>query len=87
MTKVNVKELSWIKRGKQRREIIVHLKDAQTPTDIAKKSGYSLNHTSKILNEFKRHGLTRLLNPKEKTGRLYELTKLGKVIKDRLIEK
>lgn len=79
-----VKELSWVKRGKQRREILVHIQKEQTPTDIAKKSGYSLNHTSRILNEFKKHHLVKLLNPKEKTGRLYELTLSGKVIKDKL---
>ena len=87
MAKKNVKELSWVKRGKQRREILVHIKGEQTPTEIAKESGYSLNHTSKILNEFKRHSIVKLLNPKEKTGRLYELTPTGKVIKDKLKEK
>lgn len=86
-SKKDVKELSWIKRGKQRREIIVHLKGTQTPTEISKKSGYSLNHTSKILNEFKKHRMVKLLNPEEKTGRLYQLTQKGKIVKDQLIEK
>ena len=73
-----------MKRGKQRREIIVHVKSAQTPTDIAKQSGYSLNHTSRILNEFKKKGLVNLLNPKEKTGRLYELTSRGMRIREKV---
>jgi len=79
-----IKDLSWIKRGKQRREIIVHIKGTQTPTEIAKKSGYSLNHTSRILNEFKKHKMVKILNPEEKTGRLYELTSKGKVVRDKL---
>jgi predicted transcriptional regulator len=83
-TKEEIKELSWIKRGKQRREIIVHIKGTKTPSEIAKESKYSLNHTSKILNEFKKHKIVKLLNPEEKTGRLYELTIKGKVIKDKL---
>lgn len=87
MNRDDIGKLSWVKRGKQRREIIVHIKNTQTPSEISKKSGYSLNHTSRILNEFKRRGLVRLLNPKEKTGRLYQLTANGKVIKDKLIEK
>ena len=82
----NIKELSWIKRGKQRREIIVHLKGEQTPTEVARKSGYSLNNASKVLNELKRHKLVKLLNPEEKTGRLYQLTNTGKIIKDKLVE-
>ena len=86
MVKLSTKELSWIKRGKQRRDIIMHIGDKETPTEIANKSNYSLNHTSRILNEFRRHGLVKLLNPKEKTGRLYELSETGKIIRDKLRE-
>lgn len=84
MAKIRAEDLSWIKRGRQRREIIVHIADKETPTEIAQKSKYSLNHTSKILNEFRKHGFVKLLNPKQKTGRLYELTEKGRVIKDKL---
>lgn len=84
MVKVATKDLSWIKRGKQRREIIVHIDDKETPTEIANKSGYSLNHASRILNELKKHGFVKLLNPKQKTGRLYELTEKGRIIRDKI---
>ena len=84
MVKLATEDLSWIKRGKQRREIIVHIEDKETPTEIAGRSKYSLNHTSRILNEFKRKGIVRLLNPRQKTGRLYELTDKGNLIKDAL---
>jgi len=84
MDKEEIETLSWIKRGKQRREIIVHIKGTQTPTEISKESGYSLNHTSRILREFKRHKLIKILNPKAKTGRLYKLTKTGKFIRDKV---
>ncbi len=79
-----IDELSWIKRGKQRREIIVHIEDNNTPTEIAKKSSYSLNHTSRVLGELKKHGFVKLINPEQKTGRLYKLTKKGRLIKDAL---
>lgn len=75
---------SWVKRGKQRREILVYIDGPDTPTDISKKSGYSLNHTSRVLNEFKKMGLVRCLNPKQKTGRLYELKSKAKVLRDKL---
>ncbi len=80
----DVSLLSWVKRGKQRREILVHIGDKETPTEIAEKSGYSLNHTSKVLNDFRRQGLVVCLNPKQKTGRLYKLTLKANVIKDTL---
>ncbi len=86
MAKISTNDLSWIKRGKQRREIIVHIKGKDTPTEIAKSSNYSLNHTSRVLNELRKHGFVKLLNPKEKTGRLYELTEKGRIIKDQLAE-
>lgn len=82
--KLDIKKYSWVKRGKQRREIILHIEGPETPTDIAKKSGYSLNNTSRVLNEFRRKEIVKCLNPKEKTGRLYILKPTGKVIKDRL---
>ena len=87
MKKPSLKDLSWIVRGKQRREIIKHIDGPETPTQIANKSGYSLNHTSRILNEFRKKGLVKLLNPKQKTGRLYQLEGKGRIIKDRLREK
>lgn len=84
MGKLDISKYSWVIRGKQRREIIVNIDEPQTPTQIAQRSGYSLNHTSRILNEFRRKGLALCLNPKEKTGRLYRLTQTGKVIRDRV---
>ena len=84
MAKLAANDLSWIKRGKQRREIIVHIGDKETPTEISNKSKYSLNHTSRILNELKNHGFVKLLNPKQKTGRLYELTEKGMAVRDAL---
>jgi DNA-binding MarR family transcriptional regulator len=87
MKKINLNSYSWVIRGKQRRDIIKYIDDPETPTEIANKSGYSLNHTSRILNEFRRKGLTKCLNPNQKTGRLYQLTEKGKIIRDKVIKK
>ncbi len=80
------RDYSWVVRGKQRREIINTLEEEQTPTEVSKKSGYSLNNTSRVLREFKEKGIARCLNPKEKTGRLYSLTEKGRQIKKKVIE-
>jgi len=84
---MNIEKLSWVLRGKQRREIIKFMDKVQTPTQIAKRSRYSLNHTSRVLRDFVKKGIAKCLNPKEKTGRLYTLTKEGKEIRDKLIKK
>jgi DNA-binding transcriptional ArsR family regulator len=80
----SLEDLSWVLRGKQRREILAHLSGPETPTEIAKKSGYSLNHTSRILGEFREKGIVKILNPRQKTGRLYQLSRKGTIIKDKL---
>ncbi|MFQ5621613.1 MAG: hypothetical protein ACE5FT_07300 [Candidatus Nanoarchaeia archaeon] len=88
MSKAELEDLSWVIRGKQRRTIIQHIKvkEAATPTHIAKTSNYSLNATSRILSEFRERGLAKCLNPKSKTGRLYVLTPRGKIIRDKLLK-
>lgn len=87
MAEKQVSLLSWVKRGKQRREIIVHLAGEQTPSEVARVSGYSLNHVSRVLCDFADHGLVKLLNPSAKTGRLYTLTKRGKVVSSKISQK
>ena len=86
-TSRDIDDLSWVKRGKQRRELIEHIRDdVMTPSELAKKSHYSLNHASKVLNDLAKKGLAECLNKKEKTGRLYRLTAQGKKIRDKLIK-
>ncbi len=87
MSKLDTSKYSWVKRGKQRKNIIRVMDEPDTPTDIAKKSGYSLNNTSRVLREFRKKGIAKLLNPKDKTGRLYELNQSGKIIRDKLRKK
>ena len=79
-----INDYSWVVRGKQRREIIKFIDNILTPTQIAEKSGYSLNHTSRVLSEFRKKGIAKCINPKQKTGRLYKLTKKGKLIKEKV---
>ncbi len=87
MSKIDIDQLSWVKRGKQRREIILQIRDNDTPTDIAKKSGYSLNNTSRVLNDLRKKGIAKCINSKAKTGRLYMLKPVGKIIQDKLRKK
>ena len=86
MSRQSMKEYSWVVRGKQRRDIIRHIKDADIPTQIASKSSYSLNNTSRVLNEFIKKDIAKCLNPKQKTGRLYVLTAKGRLIQNKIIK-
>lgn len=76
----------WIVRGKQRKKIIKVMGKAKIPTEIKEETKLSLNNVSDVLREFKKKKIVKVLNPKEKTGRLYELTPKGMRIRE-IVEK
>ena len=82
------KDYSWIVRGKQRKKIIkvMDKNKPKIPTQIKEQTKLSLNNVSDILREFKKKRIVKCLNPKEKTGRLYELTSKGMRIKEKIEE-
>lgn len=71
-----------------RKFILFHLKKRTTPSEIVKqlagehgrKSASYYAQVSRGLAELKAKNLIKCLNPKEKTGRFYTLTKKGKRI-------
>jgi len=89
---VNLGLYSWLVRGKQREAIIRAMDRAKMPSRICREAKefnekISLNSTSDILRSFVEKGIALCLNPKEKVGRLYELTKRGKILREKILEK
>lgn len=82
---------SWVVRGKQRRAVLKAIKkEEMIPTEIYKEAKkinpkMSLNTTSDILKEFREKKIVVCLNPKTKIGRLYQLTKIGKKLREKLL--
>ena len=74
----------WVLRGKQRKKIIKALNKPKIPTQIKEETRLSLNNVSDVLRAFQKKKIARCLNPKEKTGRLYELTPKGMRIREEL---
>lgn len=80
----NLELVSWILRGSQRRVIFRILKERRMiPAEIYQEAlkinpKITRNSVSDVLRELKKKGLVKCLNPKEKKGRIYELTKEGK---------
>lgn len=76
---------SWIIRGGMRKFVFFHIKNRTTPAEIVRglagESGRrSTSHyaqVSRAIAELEAQGLIKCLNPEEKTGRFYELTKRG----------
>ncbi len=91
MNKNELKLLSWILRGSQRREIIRIMTGRKIPAQIYKESvklnpKITRNSVSDVLREFKKKELVVCINPKETKGRIYELTNLGKAMLKLLIK-
>lgn len=80
----NYEDYSWVIKGKQRTKILKVMDKPLIPTQIKEKTDLSLNNVSDILRDFRKRKLAECINPKEKTGRLYELTDKGKKIRKQL---
>ncbi len=90
MDKKLLQDYSWIIRGSQRLAVIKVMDKIMTPSQIQKEAkkinpNISLNNCSDVLRAMEEHGIVKCLNPKEKLGRLYELSKKGKEIQKELL--
>jgi DNA-binding MarR family transcriptional regulator len=87
MATVNIEDYSWIARGKQRRKIIAVMYKLRTPTELKEEVKLTLANVSRVLRDLEKRKLAMCLNPKAITGRVYELTPQGKIIRDKLLER
>lgn len=81
--------ISWILRGSQRRAIFQVINGKMIPAQIyqeARKINDKItrNNVSDILREMRENKLVECINPIEKKGRIYQLTKKGLEIKKEL---
>jgi len=83
---MNVLELiSYVKRGKNHKIVFLTLDKPMMPSELVikiygKNSNTFFNLVSRALSELNKVKIIKILNPKEKTGRLYQKTKLGEEI-------
>ncbi len=71
------KDVGFVLKSKQRKEIIMLLETPKTPTQIAKTMKSSLSNTSLKLRDLVNAGLAECVNPNEGKGRIYRLTAKG----------
>lgn len=77
MDKKSLDLYSWVIRGTQRIAVIKVLDRPKTPKQLSQETKLKFSNVSDVLNSMKKKSLVICLNPKEKTGRLYQLTKKG----------
>lgn len=85
------KSYSWLVRGIQRVAIIKVMDRPKMPSRISREAKQSnekinLNSTSEVLREFVKKGVAVCLNPEQKVGRLYELTRKGKKLREEILK-
>lgn len=83
MDKKMLKHYSWVLRGSQRMKVMDFLNSLGKPiipTKIKIKTELSPSNVSDVLKTLVKKGLAICLNPKAKTGRLYQLTGKGKKV-------
>ena len=74
---------AWLKRGKRRNSILNELKKSDKPlttNDISKNLNIAISQTSFTLGELTEKKLVECLNPTDKIGKLYRITKDGQEI-------
>ena len=84
-----LKLVGKVKRGKNRLKIFKAIDEPIMPSELVvkvygKKSNTYFNLVSRALAELKSLGLIEVINPKERTGRIYQLTKIGKKVKEKV---
>lgn len=75
----------FIIRSNYRKNVFMLLDNLIRPSEIAKKLDIRITHITRELRALKKKKLAECLNPKEKVGRLYQLTKKGKMLKRKMI--
>jgi len=83
-----LKAIGFVKRGKNRKEVFINLDKPMMPSELVMKiyksnSNTYFNLVSRALSELKDKKLVEVVNPEDRTGRIYKRTKEGgKVAKE-----
>lgn len=77
-----LKAIGFIKRGKNRKEVFIKLDKPMMPSELVMKiyksnSNTYFNVVSRALSELREKKLVEVVNPEERTGRIYRRTNDG----------
>lgn len=80
-----LRSVAYVKRGKNRKKVLEALSEPAIPSEImlfiyGRHSESAFATVSRALAELQEKGLVELLNPEERTGRMYKATPLGKSV-------
>lgn len=78
--------ISFVSRGKIRKFVLSNLVKPHTPTELSHIIKTHRSTTSRTILALESKGLVKCITPKEKMGRYYEVTELGKKILGKIKE-
>jgi hypothetical protein len=83
--------VGYVKRGANRLKVFNALDKPALPSELTRKiygktSNTYFNIVSRSLGELKEKKLIEIINPKDKTGRMYQRTLIGKKVSEKLKE-
>ena len=87
MAEIDWELYSWVVRGKQRRMVMMAMNKPKIPTEIRNETKLSITHVSKVLKAFHEKGIAKCLTPEVRIGKIYELTSMGKLIRQEMLKK
>jgi DNA-binding MarR family transcriptional regulator len=80
------REYGYVIASKYRVKVVFSLyQHPKTPSQIAGETGLGRSHVSRTLKELLEMGITLCLTPNARKGKVYQLTKKGKVIAELII--
>lgn len=74
---------AWIKRGETRKKVLKIIQTSKNPitiNEIKEECKISISQCSLIVKQLEEKKLIECLNPKDKIGKLYRISKIGKEI-------
>lgn len=72
--------VSFVGRGRTRRQVLKALTKPSSPTDLAKQLDNDRSTISRVVLELTEKGLVECLTPNERMGRYYRITETGKKV-------
>lgn len=72
--------VSFVGRGRMRRQVLKALTKPNSPTDLAKQLDNDRSTISRVCIELTEKGLVECLTPDERMGRYYRITEAGKKV-------
>ncbi|MCH7568864.1 MAG: MarR family transcriptional regulator [Nanoarchaeota archaeon] len=86
-----LKAIGFVKRGKNRKKVFMNLDKPMIPSELVMRiyksnSNTYFNLVSRALSELKEKNLVEIVNPEDRTGRIYKRTKKGEKVYKRLKE-